>query len=76
MTNKQFAAWAGRHFRSNMACADALQLDRDAIRALATGKTRKGNDAPIPAYVALACAAWTIGVDPATYDGKAVQIGG
>lgn len=74
MTNKQFARWREAHFRSRLACAEALGIDRDTVDALETGATRKGNPYPVPLHIALACAAWTMGLKK--YDGGAVTIGG
>lgn len=73
MTNREFASWRARHFNSRRACALALGLDPRAVGALEAGATRNGTAAPIPAHVALACAAWTIGLRD--YDGGAVTIG-
>ena len=73
MTNSEFDEWFSRHFRSDMAAAKALDLDRDAIASLRSGKTRRGNPRPVPAHIALACAAYTIGLRE--YDGGKVAIG-
>lgn len=73
MTNAEFAAWRQRHFRSISACARALQLDRETVTALERGQTRRGGDYPVPAYVGMACAAYTVGVRD--YDGGPVMIG-
>lgn len=62
MTNAEFARWRGTHFRSRSAAARALDLNRDTIDALETGRTRKGFEYPVPRYVALACAAWSLGL--------------
>lgn len=61
MTNEEFAAWRPRYFRSRLAAAKALDLDRETIAALESGYTRKGNPFPVPRHTALACAAWAIG---------------
>lgn len=73
MTNEQFADWRARYFRSRAAAARALGLDRDAIAALESGTTRNGRAYPVPAHVALACAAWQLGLRD--FDGGAVAIG-
>lgn len=73
MTNSQFDAWASRHFRSTLACAKALGLDRETVTALRAGRTRKGSPCPVPAHIAMACAGWTIGAHD--YDGGRVAIG-
>lgn len=73
MTNDEFSDWRARHFRSVLACANAMGLDREAVSSLERGHTRIGNPYKVPAYVALACAAWTIGLRD--YDGGAVMIG-
>lgn len=73
MTNAEFAAWRAKHFRSINACSTALGIDREAVAALEAGKTRKGNPYPVPPHIALACAAWTIGLRE--YRGGAVAIG-
>lgn len=73
MTNAQFATWRAKHFRSVLACAKALEIDRETVAALEAGRTRKGHPAPVPTPVALACAAWTIGLRD--YDGGVVAIG-
>lgn len=73
MTNDQFHLWRINHFRSKAACAEALGLDRDTVAALESGRTRKGSAYPIPPHVALACAAWTMGVR--AYNGGGVLLG-
>jgi len=74
VTNRQFKAWRERMFRSRSACAAAFGLDRDAVTAMESGASRAGNDYPVPAHIALACAAWTLGLRG--YDGGGVMIGG
>jgi DNA-binding XRE family transcriptional regulator len=74
MTNSQFAEWRPRFFRSRSACAARLGIDRETVAQLETGTTRKGNPFPVPPHIALACAAWTMGLRE--YDGGAVKIGG
>ena len=71
MTSEQFAKWRKRHFRSVSACATALGLQRDAVIALETGKTRKGTDYPVRKYIELACFAWAAEVRD--YDGKPIH---
>lgn len=73
MTPNQFAEWRARYFKSRRACALALGLDPRAVQALEAGRPRNGTPCPVPAHVALACAAWTIGLRE--YDGGAVAIG-
>ncbi len=73
MTNDQFLAWRRRHFRSRAACARAFGLNRDTVTALEAGRTRRGSPYPVPVHVALACAAYTLGLR--CYDGGAVTIG-
>lgn len=73
MTNRQFRTWREKHFRSRRACGMALGLDRDAVEALETGKTRNGASYPVRPLIALSCAAWTLGLRD--YDGGAVTIG-
>lgn len=73
MTNDQFAVWRARHFRSVLACAKALGLDRDTVVALESGRTRRGNAYPVPHHIELACAAWTMSLR--SYDGGAVVFG-
>lgn len=73
MTNKQFADWRGRHFRSRAAAATGLGMDRDTVIALETGKSRAGKPYPVRPHVALACAAWTMGLRE--YDGGPVTVG-
>jgi hypothetical protein len=62
MTNEQFARWRSGNFRSGSAAARMLEMDRDTVAALETGRTRKGFDYPVPLHVALACAAWSMGL--------------
>lgn len=71
MTNEQFSAWRERHFDSDFACARALGIDRDTVAALRTGKTRNDAAYPVRPFIALACAAWTIGLRG--YEGGAVK---
>lgn len=73
MTNEQFKAWRERHFRSRMAAGKALGIDRGAIGFLEDGVTDNGTPYPVRPHIALACAAWTIGLRD--YDGGAVKIG-
>ena len=74
MTNEEFASWCDRHFRSRLACSKAMGLDRDTVDSLVRGATRKGTPYPVSTTVALACAAWTLGLRD--YDGGAVTLGG
>lgn len=55
MTNEEFAQWRARHFRSRAAAAEALELHRDTVTALETGKTKNGEIYPVRHHIALAC---------------------
>lgn len=72
MTNSEFKAWRERMFRSRSACAAAFGLDREAVGSLESGSSRAGNPYSVPPAIALACAAWTIGLRD--YDGGGVTI--
>jgi len=73
MTNREFDEWFSRHFRSDMACAKEMGWDRDTVAALRSGKSRKGAPYPVRRHIALACAAYTIGLRE--YDGGKVALG-
>lgn len=62
MTNKEFKRWRKSQFPTQLACAEALEWDRDKVKALETGKTRLGAPYPVRTCDALACAAWTVGL--------------
>ncbi len=63
MTNAEFDAWAARHFPGgDSAAGRALELDRETIKALRTGRTKTGAPYPVRAYIALACAALSAGL--------------
>lgn len=70
MTNDDFAEFVLRHWptkssgRPNVsAAARALDLDRETVKALCDGVTRKGMMAPVPRYVELAAKAIDAGLD-------------
>lgn len=59
MTNAEFDAWAARAFPGgDSACGRALEIDRETVKALRTGRTKNGASYPVRAYIALACSAW------------------
>ena len=62
MTNDEFRAWRERHFRSQLAASEALELHRDTVKALETGITKKGEPYPVRRHIALACAAYENGL--------------
>lgn len=72
MTNAEFDAWIGRHFRSNAAAGRAFGLNHELVKAMREGRSRKGHDTPVPTHVALACAAWTLGIRD--YDGGPITM--
>lgn len=57
MTNADFSAWVGARFKSRLAAARALGIDRDMLDAMMTGRRRKtGAPHPLPAWVDYMCA--------------------
>lgn len=70
MTNEQFQAWRKLNFRSKSACAKALGINRETVDSLERGATRNGTPYPVSTHLALACAAWTMGIRE--YHGGAV----
>ena len=72
MTNDQFRVWRERHFRSRLEAERRLGIGRETLASLERGATRNGTPFPVPEYIALACAAWTMGLRD--YDGGAVTI--
>lgn len=74
MTNSEFDAWVTQHFpEGDSACGRALDIDRETVKALRTGKTKNGALYPVRTHMALACAAWTMGLRK--YSGETVAIG-
>ena len=72
MTNAEFDAWAARAFPGgDSACGRALEIDRETVKALRTGRTKNGASYPVRAHIALACAAWDAGAR--CYDGGAAE---
>jgi len=58
MTNEQFDQFVLRRFGGNTnAAATELEIHRDTVLALRTGKTRKGSDYPVPRHIELAAGA-------------------
>lgn len=63
MTNREFDAWVTRHFpQGDSACGRALDLNRETIKALRLGATKNGTPYPVGLHLALACAAWSMGI--------------
>ncbi|MGH6892849.1 MAG: hypothetical protein ACREEP_11375 [Dongiaceae bacterium] len=68
MTGPELDAWIRLHFSSVRACARGLGIDKETLGAYIRGHTRHyQRPAPVPTYVALACAAWAMGLKD--YDG-------
>jgi hypothetical protein len=66
MTNTQFATWVAANFRSDRAAGQALGLDQRTVTSYRRGQS-------VPIYVALACAAYSMGLRD--FDGKTLNLG-
>lgn len=58
MTPASFLAWRERLHLNRVGAARALGMSRETLRFYETGKRR------IPLYIALACAAIALGIEP------------